>query len=171
MGLFTPQAADGYIAEPVAHKTIGMRPWGAAIRYWLPRKNMSPADLVRKTRLSKNTISRAVRGLDVNTGTLAKIAEKLEEPLEMVLISPEWMDREQSQIKVIQEAVVRALRDERTQPGHAPTAAEPDGSTAMSRLLEAATAARDELAHSRRPPQSAPQPVKKRKKPGKRRRS
>jgi len=101
-------------------RVIGPGPWGAAIRYWLPKKDMSQADLVRGTGLKKNTISRATRGLPVNTTTLTKIAEVFNEPIEAVLVSPEWMDRTEARRRLIQDAVERALRNTETDALDAP---------------------------------------------------
>jgi len=111
MGLVASDLSRGYAPRHMAARVSGTGPWGAAIRYWLPRKNMLQADLMRATGLRKNTISRATRGLDVNTTTLEKIAEAFHEPIELVLVSPEWMDHAETRRQLIQEAVENALRN------------------------------------------------------------
>ncbi len=110
MGLFTRDISADYAQRKMPAPATGPGPWGAAIRYWLPRKKMRQADLVRATRLGKNTVSSATLGLDVNTATLVAIAKAFNEPLEVILVSPEWMDRQDAQRRMIQEAVERALR-------------------------------------------------------------
>lgn len=115
MGLFTGKSADDYAAPVSPQPEQGNGPWGTAIRYWMHKKGLSQADLVRPTKLvkklGKNTVSYAVRGLDTSTATLRLIAEKLGEPLELILVSPEWKDREADRERVIVASVSRALRE------------------------------------------------------------
>lgn len=110
MGLFTRPSADDYAGDLMPGAEHGTRPWGKAIEYWIRTKGVSQADLVRSTKKGKNTISRATRGLDVHTSTLVAIAKAFKEPIEVVLVSPEWLDRQDAQKRVIQSAVEEALR-------------------------------------------------------------
>lgn len=111
MGLFASDSSHGYAPRHMPAAKRGLGPWGAAIRYWFPRKNMNGADLMRATGLKKNTISRAVRGLPVNTTTLTKIAQAFKEPVELILVSPEWMEHAGVRRQMIQDAVESALRN------------------------------------------------------------
>lgn len=111
MDLFTVTAARHYAVRVSPLAEEGKGPWGAAIKYWLHEKGMSQADLVRATELGKNTVSYAVRGLPTTTATLQTIADTFQEPIELVLVSPEWMDRQEHQERVIAAAIARALRE------------------------------------------------------------
>jgi transcriptional regulator with XRE-family HTH domain len=121
MDLFTGKAASSYARSVSPEPEHGEGPWGAAIRYWLHKKHLSQADLVRDTKLGKNTISYATRGLDTTTSTLHLIAKALKEPLELVLVSPEWMDRQEHLERIIAAAVSRAMRERDTAQAAQPT--------------------------------------------------
>ncbi len=96
----------------------GDGPWGDAIAYWLNVRKWRQADLVRAAAsLSKNTISIAANGFDVNTATLRAIAKALKVPIEDVLVSPERRQTREEQRRMIQEAVDAALRDQESRLG------------------------------------------------------
>lgn len=93
-------------ALPVGRADRQSGPWGEALQYWLERKNLTQADLVRlmqrrdklvqttqsATRLrhiQPNTISRIARGFHTQTAILARIAETLSIALAELLVSPE----------------------------------------------------------------------------------
>ena len=90
MALFTTNIPRSYIRRHMKPKHAD-GPWGEAIVYWLNERGWQQADLVRKGQgtLTKNTVSTAFRGLDVNTMTLRLIAAVFEVPIEDVLVSPE----------------------------------------------------------------------------------
>lgn len=80
-------------------------PWGEALQYWLERKNLTQADLVRLMQrrdklvqitksaprlrhMQPNTISRIARGFHTQTAILARIADTLGIALPDLLVSP-----------------------------------------------------------------------------------
>jgi transcriptional regulator with XRE-family HTH domain len=103
--------ARGHMPIPVS----GDGPWGAAIAYWLARRQWRQADLLRAMReqdktISKNTISRAARGLDVSTRVLRSIATVLNAPLELVLVSPERFRTDEQERRKLIDTVDEVLR-------------------------------------------------------------
>ena len=96
------------------------RPWGAAIQYWLKLRGLLQADIVRNTGLTSNTVSRAVRGLHVNTQTLEIIADRGFHPLRLtvedVLIAPDRRQTDAHRKQTIVEAVELALRHQPVMP-------------------------------------------------------
>jgi transcriptional regulator with XRE-family HTH domain len=93
----------------------GNGPWGEGITYWMNRRGMRQADLLRAVvasdgkPISKNTVSDASRGLDVNTDTLRRIAKALDVPLADVLVSPERREHNEARRAMIIEIVERAM--------------------------------------------------------------
>ena len=67
----------------------GTGPWGASLRYWLPRRDMRQSDLARATGITPKTISSIVRGFHTTTNNLARIAWALDVPLDQLLVSPD----------------------------------------------------------------------------------
>jgi transcriptional regulator with XRE-family HTH domain len=67
----------------------GTGPWGEAIRYWLPKKNMRQVDLARVANIEEKTISKITRGFHTTTRQLEKIARAFQVPIDDVLLSPD----------------------------------------------------------------------------------
>lgn len=127
MALFTEPQRATYAQASMPQPTFAHGPWGEAIRHWLQKKNMSPADLARATGIQANTISRARRGFHTTTRVLEKIALAFKEPIEDVLVSPERRSALEDRKRIIQEAVEAALR-----------AADPKGAAASASVADTA---------------------------------
>lgn len=120
MALFTDSPASGYSQPHMPQPARGDGPWGEAIEYWLNVRRWRQADLMRATAgkgdLTKNTISRAANGQDVNTETLRIIATAFGVALEDVLVSPDRQsakEREEQMVERITKRVVGEIVAER----------------------------------------------------------
>lgn len=106
-------------------------PWGAAIMYWLPKRDMRKIDLARATGIEPKTISRIARGFPTTTNVLRKIADALKVPLEDALVSPArrsaTADRRQLVNEVVNAAIIQL--DELMPPAPAPLEPPPSDST------------------------------------------
>jgi transcriptional regulator with XRE-family HTH domain len=91
----------------MAASKIGPGPWGEAIRYWLPRKNMCQADLARASGIEPKTISTMTRGFHTTTRMLLKVSVALGVPLADVLVSPA---RQRLNDEAIREDMLKVLR-------------------------------------------------------------
>ncbi len=116
MPLFTGSAAGGYSRRHMPQPKSGDGPWGDAIRYWLTRRGMQQADLVRAIKglngtTTPNTLSTAFRGLDCNTRTLRIIATALKVSLDEVLISPDRKSDVEARKAFVAEVTERVVRD------------------------------------------------------------
>jgi hypothetical protein len=97
----------------------GDGPWGEAIEYWLKVKRWKQADLRRAFEElpdlqrggGKNTVSTAVRGLDVNTSTLRGIAKAFGVPLEEVLVSPDRRSAKERERELVEQISAKVYRD------------------------------------------------------------
>lgn len=126
MASFTGLALDQYADRAMTAPKRGIGPWGAAIVYWLGKKQWVQADLIRQLEeiglaRGKNTISRACHGRDVNTATLDAIAKAFDVAPEFILVSPEWIDNQLLKSRVIHQAVLQALTDHQARPEVTPT--------------------------------------------------
>lgn len=153
MELFTGTATTHYPRGQMKVKTQGTGPWGDAIKYWLKLRGWVQADLVAavkaleatadKPKGSKNTVSRAFRGLDVNTSSLVLIAKALDVDIEDVLISPLRQlanDERRKEIQVISESVTENIWRRMTAPSRTAPSAAPVPSTHViaPKILDAA---------------------------------
>lgn len=113
MALFTEKSEGQYAQPHMPQPAKGDGPWGEAIAYWLNVRHWRQADLVRATKggLSKNTVSIAFNGLDVNTETLRIIAKALNAPLDEVLVSPDRKSANETRKQMVIEIAERVLRD------------------------------------------------------------
>src|SRR5688572_13604922 len=103
MALLSDGAGHDYAQRHMPAVKTGTGPWGEAIRYWLPKKNMRQADLARETGIEEKSISSMARGFHTTTRQLAKIAKVFGVPLEDVLVSPSRYEARLDQKRVIQE--------------------------------------------------------------------
>lgn len=108
---FTGAARDSYPQDdmPDDAAPLGDGPWGEAVRYWLHKKKLRQAALVRGTGLTANTISGIVRGLPTQTRSLDLIARWLKVPLAAVLVSPLKQGDDKTQRQRTREALAEAL--------------------------------------------------------------
>lgn len=148
MGLYTREPSHAYAEGLMPARNTAHGPWGRAIRYWLPLKNMSGADLVRATGLGKNTISNAVRGFHVTTETLEAIAQGLGVSFEDVLVSPEYQLENEARRRLAQEAAENAIRkwEDRNKP---PPARSVTSTTALLDSVDALAAEAERKAGKR----------------------
>ena len=129
MALFTGEVTQRYARASMPKPVSGDGPWGQGITYWLNRRGWRQADLQRAINepaneppsdnpISKNTISDATRGLDVNTATLRRIAKALDAPLDEVLVSPDRKDAREARKQLVLEITEKVVRD--LEAAHAP---------------------------------------------------
>jgi len=116
MPLFTGPVAGSYSRRHMPQPKSGDGPWGDAIRYWLLRRGMQQADLVRTIKAmngttTANTLSTAFRGLDCNTRTLRIIAAALKVTIDEVLVSPDRKSDVEARKAFVQEVTERVVRD------------------------------------------------------------
>jgi len=88
MPLFTGSGVQSYARRHMPLPKRGGGPWGEAIRFWLDKRQIQQADVVRATGLRANTVSRATRGFHTTTRVLERIATALHAPIDQVLVSP-----------------------------------------------------------------------------------
>jgi len=88
MALFTERSLGGYAQRHMPLPRRAKGPWGEAIRYWLDKRQIQQADVVRVTGLTANTVSRATRGFHTTTRVLERIAFAIRVPIDQVLVSP-----------------------------------------------------------------------------------
>ncbi len=115
MALFTSGVAGGYSSRQMPQPKTGNGPWGDAIRYWLRRRNMQQADLMRAIKemrhsTTANTISNASLGRDCHTKTLRIIAAALNVSIDEVLVSPDRKSEAEARKLMIQEITERVVR-------------------------------------------------------------
>jgi hypothetical protein len=115
MALFTTGAVGGYSRRQMPQPKTGNGPWGDAIRYWLRRRNMQQADLMRAIKdmretTTANTISNAALGRDCHTKTLRIIAAALNVSIDEVLVSPDRKSDAEARKLMIQEITERVVR-------------------------------------------------------------
>lgn len=107
---------SNHVGRPYAHGLMpavktGQGPWGDAIKYWLPRRNMRQADLARVTGIEEKTISSMARGFHTTTRKLEAVAKAFGVPIDEVLVSPNRQLANEDRKREIQEAVEAALRN------------------------------------------------------------
>ncbi len=125
MPLFTGAVGGGYSRRHMPQPKSGDGPWGAAIRYWLNRRGMQQADLVRTIKAlngttTPNTLSTAIRGFDCSTRTLRIIAAALKVSLDEVLVSPDKKSDVEARKAFVAEVAERVVRDLEHVPRPAP---------------------------------------------------
>lgn len=118
MALSTDRVRHDYPQGRMPAVKTGTGPWGDAIKYWLPRRNMRQADLARLTGIEEKTISSMARGFHTTTRKLEAVAMAFKVPLDQVLVAPNRQQANEDRKREIQEAVETALRnlDERQPP-------------------------------------------------------
>lgn len=89
----------------------GSGPWGEALKYWLPRRDMRQSDLARETGIEEKTISSIARGFHTTTRKLERIAEVLKVPIDDVLISPARRLAIEERRRIAQDVAERVLRE------------------------------------------------------------
>src|SRR3954466_11145302 len=97
MALLSAARGHAYAQCPMPAVKTGTGPWGEAIKYWLPRRNMRNADLARATGIEEKTISKMARGFHTTTRKLEVVALALKVPLEQILVSPEQQRAHETQ--------------------------------------------------------------------------
>lgn len=118
MALLLDGVGRDYAHARMAATKTGKGPWGEAIKYWLPRRDMRQSDLARVTGIEEKTISSMARGFHTTTRKLEAVALAFKVPIDQVLVSPNRQQANEDRKREIQEAVEMALRrmDERQPP-------------------------------------------------------
>jgi len=152
MPLFTGGSRQGYARSQMPRPEYRHGPWGEGIRYWLEKRGKLQAELAREANVNANTMSRATRGLHVNTSSLERIANALQAPIEDVLVSPERKTRRDDERKLIQDITERVAR-QILETRDAPTTFESSIDTAVAALDAAEAADVEERRQVKRPQQ------------------
>src|SRR5262252_8629459 len=137
MPLFTGRGQQVYAQRYMPLPKRGSGPWGEAIRYWLDKRQIQQADVVRVTGLRANTVSRATRGFHTTTRVLERIARAFKAPLDQILVSPVRKlanEERRALASEISEEVLRSI-DERA--GNVPETAEAAAAAAAGLIDQA----------------------------------
>ena len=138
MALLSAGAGHTYAQVHMPSTKFGNGPWGEAIRYWLPRRNMNQADLARETGIEPKSISSMARGFPTTTKQLEKVAIALKVNIEDVLVSPERREARVELARLIAGSVDVALRQHEARIG-APVEGEPEADHPPATIATAIT--------------------------------
>lgn len=120
MTLFTATAAEGYSSQRMPQPAFADGPWGEAIRYWLNVRKLRQSDLVARTDLQANTISRATRGFHTTTRVLEKLAKALDIRFDEILVSPDRKSANEERRRLAVEISEQVLRTMEARAGQPP---------------------------------------------------
>lgn len=121
MALLSTGPGRAYAQGSMPAVKTGNGPWGEAIRYWLPKRNMRNADLARATGIEEKTIGKMARGFHTTTRKLEVVAVALGVTLEEILVSPDRIRASENLERLIRDAVSAVLRESgstQIQAGH-----------------------------------------------------